>query len=138
MRLFLEVSFLFTNFAAAYCIFYMSDMPENPISNATTLGVDDAVGVSDAEDSASEIASEQRFWFVAVVNRNSEKLIREKLLQQGYDAYVASQMEDHVWANGRKKKIEHVLITAKVFIRLTEPARLHLVHLPSIIYFLPD
>jgi hypothetical protein len=61
MRLFLEVSFLFTNFAAAYCIFYMSDMSENPISSATTPGVDDAVGVSDAGDSASEIASEQRF-----------------------------------------------------------------------------
>lgn len=138
MRLFLEVSFLFTNFAAAYCIFYMSDMPENPISNATTLGVDDAVGVSDAEDSASEIASEQRFWYVAVVNRNSEKLIREKLLQQGYDAYVASQMEDHVWANGRKKKIEHVLISAKIFIRLTEPERREVVHLPYINYFLTD
>ena len=116
----------------------MSAMSENPNSCAATRGVDDAVGVSDAADSASEIASEQRCWYVAVINRNSEKVIREKLLQKGFEAYVASQMEDHVWANGRKKKIERVLITAKIFIRLTEQERLEVVHLPYINYFLTD
>ena len=47
-------------------------------------------------------------------------------------------MEDHVWKNGRKKKIEHVLIPAKIFIRLTEQERLEVVHLPYISYFLTD
>ena len=116
----------------------MSDLSENPNSCATARGVDDAVGVSESDSSASEIASEQRFWYVAVVNRNSEKLIREKLLLKGFEAYVASQMEDHVWKNGRKKKIEHVLIPAKIFIRLTEQERLEVVHLPYISYFLTD
>lgn len=116
----------------------MSDLSENPNSCATARGVDDAVGVSESADSASEIASEQRCWYVAVVNRNSEKLIREKLLLKGFEAYVASQMEDHVWKNGRKKKIEHVLIPAKIFIRLTEQERLEVVHLPYISYFLTD
>ena len=116
----------------------MSDLSENPHSCATARGVDDAVGVSESDSSASEIASEQRFWYVAVVNRNSEKLIREKLLLKGFEAYVASQMEDHVWKNGRKKKIEHVLIPAKIFIRLTEQERLEVVHLPYISYFLTD
>ena len=105
-------------------------MSETSISSATTQGVDDAVGISDD--------LEKRFWYVAVVNRNSEKLIREKLHQKGYEAYVASQMEDHVWANGRKKKVERVLITAKIFIRLTEPERREVVHLPYINYFLTD
>ena len=116
----------------------MSDLSENLNSCATARGVDDAVGVSESDSSASEIASEQRFWYVAVVNRNSEKLIREKLLLKGFEAYVASQMEDHVWKNGRKKKIEHVLIPAKIFIRLTEQERLEVVHLPYISYFLTD
>ena len=116
----------------------MSDLSENPNSCATARGVDDAVGVSESDSSASEIASEQRCWYVAVVNRNSEKLIREKLLLKGFEAYVASQMEDHVWKNGRKKKIEHVLIPAKIFIRLTEQERLEVVHLPYISYFLTD
>ena len=108
----------------------MSATSENPISGTTAHGVDDAVGVSDD--------SEELFWYVAVVNRNSEKLIREKLLQKGYEAYVASQMEDHVWANGRKKKVEHVLISARIFIRLTEEERREVVHLPYISYFLTD
>lgn len=116
----------------------MSDLSENPHSCATARGVDDAVGVSESDSSASEIASEQRFWYVAVVNRNSEKLIREKLILKGFEAYVASQMEDHIWKNGRKKKIEHVLIPAKIFIRLTEQERLEVVHLPYISYFLTD
>ena len=108
----------------------MSDTSENSHSCTTALGVDDAVGVN-AEDG-------NRCWYVAVVNRNSEKLIREKLLQKGYDAYVASQMEDHVWKNGRRKKIEHVIISARIFIRLTEAERLEVVHLPYINYFLTD
>ena len=118
--------------------FYMSDMPENPNSCATARGVDDAVGVYDADADTSGEASEQRFWYVAVVNRNSEKLIREKLLLKGFEAYVASQMEEHVWKNGRKKKVEHVLIPARLFIRLTEAERLEVVHLPYISYFLTD
>ena len=105
----------------------MSDLSEISNSSAAAHGVDDAVGVS-----------ENRFWYVAVVNRNSEKLIREKLLLKGYEAYVASQMEDHIWKNGRKKKIERVLITAKIFIRLTEKERLDVVHLPYINYFLTN
>ena len=108
----------------------MSDTTEKPESGTAALGADDAVGVSDA--------SEKRFWFVAVVNRNSEKLIREKLQQKGFEAYVASQQEEHIWANGRKKKVERVIITARIFIRLTEAERLEVVHLPYIHYFLTD
>lgn len=116
----------------------MSDMSENSHSCATALGVDDAVGVSDATDSASESLEDQRVWYVAVVNRNSEKLIREKLLLKGHEAYVASQMEDHIWKNGRKKKVEHVVIPARIFIRLTEEERREVVRLPYISYFLTD
>ena len=108
----------------------MSDSTENSQNGSTTLGVDDAVGVdSDAE---------KHFWFVAIVNRNSEKQIREKLLQKGYEAYVASQQEDRIWSNGRKKKIERVIITARIFIYLTEAERREVVQLPYIHYFLTD
>ena len=102
----------------------------NSNSCTTALGVDDAVGVCPNED--------KRVWFVAVVNRNSEKLIREKLLQKGYDAYVATQHEEHRWANGRKKKVERVVISARIFIHLTEDERREVVHLPYINYFMTD
>ena len=108
----------------------MSDTTENSNSGSTALGVDDAVGVCSA--------TEERAWYVAVVNRNSEKLIREKLLQKGYDAYVASQIEEHRWANGRKKKVERVVISARLFIYLTEAERREVVTLPYINYFMTD
>ena len=90
----------------------MSDTSENSHSGSTALGVDDAVGVSSD--------AEKRVWYVAVVNRNSEKLIRERLLQNGYEAYVASQLEEHRWANGRKKKVERaqlLLITEDMLVK---------------------
>lgn len=108
----------------------MSDTTENSHSGSTALCVDDAVGVCSG--------SEERAWYVAVVNRNSEKLIREKLLQKGYETYVASQMEEHRWANGRKKKVERVVISARLFIFLTESERREVVHLPYINYFMTD
>ncbi|MBO4719348.1 MAG: UpxY family transcription antiterminator [Prevotella sp.] len=112
----------------------MSDMLENPEYCTTALGVDDAVGISDAQSGTSE----NRVWYLAVVKRNSEKLIREKLLQKGYEAYVATQKEEHRWANGRKKKVERVVISARIFIRLTEEERREVVHLPYINYFITD
>ena len=108
----------------------MSDTTEISENGPAALGVDDAVGVSDE--------AEKRLWFVAVVNRNSEKLIREKLQKAGFESYVASQQEEHVWKNGRKKKVERVIITARIFIRLTEAERREVVHLPYINYFLTD
>ena len=108
----------------------MSETSEISHSGTTTLGVDDAVGVSSDE--------KRRAWYVAVINRNSEKLIREKLLQKGYEAYVASQLEEHRWANGRKKKVERVVITARIFIRLTEEERREVVYLPYINSFMTD
>lgn len=80
----------------------------------------------------------QRYWFVAVVGRNTEKACRERLEKLGHECYVASQQEVRVWANGRKKKVEHVLITARIFIRLTEAERLQVVTLPYINYFMTD
>ena len=105
----------------------MSDILEKLNCCATALGVDDAVGIS-----------QNRVWYVAVVKRNSEKLIREKLLQKGYDAYVATQKEEHRWASGRKKKVERVAISARIFIRLTEDERREVVRLPYINYFITD
>lgn len=97
----------------------------NQVGTAAHDGADDAVGVT-------------RYWFVAVVARNTEKNCRERLRQAGYDVYVASQEEVHIWANGRRKKVERILIPARVFICLTETERREVVALPYIKYFLTD
>lgn len=39
-------------------------------------------------------------WYVAIVNNNSEKEVRERLALLGYDTYVATQWQTKIWRNG--------------------------------------
>jgi transcription antitermination factor NusG len=94
--------------------------------HTTTVGVGDAVGVQSPK------------WYVAFVGHNTEKSCREKLQKLGYESYVASQEEVHEWKNGRKKKIERVVISTLLFVRVTEKQRHEIVNLPFIKYFLTD
>ena len=104
----------------------MCDSSNNSQQVAAAKGVGDAVGVH------------VRQWYVAVVGHNTEKASRDRLLQLGYDSYVASQEEIHRWGNGRKKKVERVVISSLIFIHATEEERLRIVTLPFIKYFLTD
>ena len=94
--------------------------------HTTTNGVGDAVGVQSPQ------------WYVAFVGHNTEKSCRDKLRQLGVESYVATQEEIHEWKNGRKKKVERVVISTLIFVRVTEKRRRELVHLPFIKYFLTD
>lgn len=93
---------------------------------AATMGVGDAVGVQSPK------------WYVAFVGHNTEKMCRDRLQQLGYESYVATQEELHEWKNGRKKKIERVVISTLIFVRVTEKQRREVVNLPFIKYFLTD
>lgn len=94
--------------------------------HTTTMDVGDAVGVQSPK------------WYVAFVGHNTEKICRDRLKQLGYESYVASQEEIHEWKNGRKKKVERVVISTLLFIRVTEKQRHEVVNLPFIKYFLTD
>lgn len=98
---------------------------ERPLATAPQ-GVDDAVGVP------------RRKWFVAIVNHNTEKISAEKLNAAGFETYVAAQPELRVWKNGRRKKIDRVVIPSMVFIRCTEKERLEIVRQPYIFRFLTN
>lgn len=87
-------------------------------------GVDGAVGVSDSK------------WFVAIVNPRHEKSVAEKLLGNNVESYVASQQEMHVWANGRRKLVDRVVIPSMVFVKCSEKKRRQIVSLPYILRFL--
>lgn len=87
-------------------------------------GVDDAVGVPEGK------------WFVAIVNSRHEKAAGDKLTQMGLNAYVATQKEMRVWANGRRKIIDRVVISSMVFVKCTEKQRRQIVTLPYINRFL--
>ena len=91
-----------------------------------------------AKDVGDAVGVPARQWYVAVVGHNTEKASRDRLLQLGYESYVASQEEIHRWGNGRKKKIERVVISTLLFVRVTEKQRREVVNLPFIKYFLTD
>lgn len=61
------------------------------------------------------------------------------LTNLGYTNYVASQWEVRTWSNGRKKRVERIVLPARVFIKTTEEERLRtIVNLPFIFRFVTD
>lgn len=90
------------------------------------LGVGDAVGVAD------------RKWYVAIVNNNTEKAVQERLGKLHYESYVAKQTVVRVWKNGRKTKIDKVLLPSIVFVKCTEKERREVVALPYINRFMTN
>ena len=65
-----------------------------------------------------------RKWFVAIVRRNYERVCRTQLAELGYEAYVASQKQTHVYRNRHRREVEHIVITGIVFVRITDQERL--------------
>ncbi|MDE6416824.1 MAG: UpxY family transcription antiterminator [Duncaniella sp.] len=103
----------------------MSDTgTENTIVAAVPAGVDDAVGVAEGS------------WYVAVVNARHEKKVAESLAAHGVESYVATQRELRVWANGRRRAVDRVVIPAVVFVKCSEERRREIVALPGISRFM--
>lgn len=92
--------------------------------------VDGAVGV------------EKTYWYVAIVNNNSERSIASKLSEDrwknAYECYVPVQHEERVWKNGRKNKIDRVLLPAMLFLKCTEKDRKEILQYGYIKNFLKD
>jgi len=88
--------------------------------------VDDAVGM------------EKSHWYVAIVNHNSEKTVAEKLDKLSVANYLPIQTEIRVWRNGRKAKVDRVVIPSVIFIHCTESERKGIVGLPFIFRFMTD
>lgn len=88
--------------------------------------VDDAVGVPKA------------CWYVAIVNHNSEKQASWKLNELGIENYLPTQSETRVWKNGRKSKVNRVVIPSTLFIHCTEQKRVELAGLPFIFRFMTN
>lgn len=78
------------------------------------------------------------YWFVAIVNHNSEKTSSEKLNKLGVETYLPTQTELRVWRNGRKSKVERVVMPSTLFIHCCETTRKGLVGLPFIFRFMTN
>lgn len=104
----------------------MSEDSNTKRVTAVLSGVGDAVGVAD------------RKWFVAIVNNNTEKAALEKLTKLNYEAYVAKQKVLRVWKNGKRAKVDKVVIPSMVFVHCTEKERRDIVNLHFINRFLTN
>lgn len=100
-----------------------ADKPATQVAAALT-GVDGAEGVAESK------------WFVAIVNSRHEKTVAKKLQEMGIDSYVATQEELHIWNNGKRKKVDRVVIPSIVFVRCTEKTRREIVTFPFILRFM--
>lgn len=77
-------------------------------------------------------------WFVAIVNNNTEKAVGERIAKLGFETYVATQTVYRTWRNGKRARIEQVLLPALVFVRCTERERRELVNLPYVNRFMTN
>lgn len=55
-------------------------------------------------------------WYIAECKATRERTIRTMLQKAGYEAYVASQVETHVYKSRNRRKVERVLLPGKVFV----------------------
>lgn len=104
-------------------------MSTNAVTNSVSTAayvVDDAVGMK------------KSYWYVAIVNHNSEKQSSTKLTKMGIKNYLPTQPEIRVWRNGRKSKVDRIVIPSTIFIYCTEQERKEIVGLPFIFRFMTN
>ena len=78
-------------------------------------------------------------WIVAIVRHGDERLCNAQFLSLGYETYLPTQRIVRRYTSGRKKKVDRLLLPAKVFVRTTEYDRLKtVVNLPVVCRFLVD
>lgn len=78
---------------------------------------------------------EKKSWLVAYVQNNREKKIYERLTSLGIESFLPIQEEIHQWCD-RRKKVQKVIIPMCIFVRVTDPERLDVLHLPSVNRFM--
>lgn len=132
MQLFLEIAkrfFVSISFTIVCMVARTTRIDVFP-TNTTANVAADAVGMA---------FSEEKRWFVAIVKHGNEKICGKRLTELGYENYIPVQRVFRQYASGRKKWVDRLVITSKVFVRTTENERLkNVVTLPYIYRFMVD
>lgn len=84
------------------------------------------------------VGVEKCYWYVAIVNHNTERKVSEKLTKLGVPNYIPSQTEYKVWKNGRRVRKERLVIPSTVFVYCTETKRREIVNSPFINRFMTN
>lgn len=112
--------------------------PSEPLQTTTVHLTDGAGGVANGLKTGKKKADEVRQWYVVYVSPRAEKKVCESLLNASYEAYIPSRWEVHLWRNGQRKKVEKLVITGVVFVKI-EASRLNEIRpFPRVISFMMD
>ena len=65
----------------------------------------------------SGVAVEEPRWYIAECKETRERTVRTMLQKAGYEAYVASQVETHVYKSRNRRQVEKILLPCRVFVR---------------------
>ena len=95
-----------------------SSNPDEPFNIPPADVADGAGGLAEVEKLGMKNSENQRCWYVAYVAPRSEKKVYKDLSNAGFEAYSPTRWEVHHWRNGRRKKIEQVLINGVVFVKV--------------------
>ena len=85
---------------------------------AQEINVSETANVSRAEvHKGSGVAVENAKWYIAECKASRERIVRTLLQKAGYEAYIASQVETHVYKSRNRRDVEKVLLPCRVFVR---------------------
>ena len=93
--------------------------------------------VPTAEKVGDAVGVQPRQWLVARVNNNSEKTVRDRLLERGIKAFAATQKEIHDW-KGHLKEVEVVRISTYIFVYVNAEERRRIINYPFIKSYMQD
>lgn len=100
--------------------------------------VDQAL-VTAAQNADDTVGVTPLHWYIAIVNNRSEKSCSDKLAALGYESYVPVQTVVRTRKGGKKVYVNHVVLSALVFVRTSEKDRkTHVAALPFIKRFMTD
>ena len=71
---------------------------------------------------------QEKSWYVLKTRPRQEKAVRSLLEAYGIDNYLPTRMEEHVYVNRRKKKIEVPLIPSTCFMHCASDRRFAIVN----------
>ena len=103
-------------------------LEDRMLNPAKPIDLADAVGVEG-----------DKHWYVAIVRHGDERRCGVQLTSYGYENFIPVQRVARRYPDGRKKKVEKLVLPSRVFVRATEFVRLkYIVNFPVVLRFMVD
>ena len=85
---------------------------------AKTANVPENVNQSPADvHKGSGVAVQKARWYIAECKATRERTVRTMLQKAGYEVYIASQVETHIYKSRNRRNIEKILLPCRIFVR---------------------